>query len=98
MRHIRKLVAVAALAASTALLPVQSAEARGGRGIGLGIAGAVIGSALLAGSYGYGRGYGYGYGPSYYSGGPSYVYGSSYYYPRWRHRHHRHHRHWGHHW
>lgn len=104
MRHIKKLVAVTALAASTALLPMQSAEARGGRGIGLGIAGAIIGSALIAGAYGHNRYYGHDgyYGRRHYYDGPRYVYGSSYYHPR---RHYRHdnyyyrpwrHRHWNH--
>lgn len=97
MRHMKKLVAVTALAASTALLPIQSAEARGGRGIGLGFAGAIIGSALIAGAYGHHRYYG----PTYYYDSPRYAYGSSYYYyPRRHYRHHEYrpwrHRHWNH--
>lgn len=97
MRHMKKLVAVTALAASTALLPIQSAEARGGRGIGLGFAGAIIGSALIAGAYGHHRYYG----PTYYYDSPRYAYGSSYYYyPRRHYRHHDYrpwrHRHWNH--
>jgi hypothetical protein len=102
MRHIKKLAAVSALAATTALLPLQSAEAHRYRGLGWGIAGAAIGTALIAGAYGYP--YRYYDGPRYYYyDGPRYVYGSSYYYPRpyyyrtsyyyrpyWRHHHRRH--------
>ena len=96
MRTVSKLAAIGLLAGSVALVPGERAEARGwrgGHGFALGIAGAVIGSALLAGSYGYGhRRY---YRDSYYYDRPSYVYGSTYYAPRWRHRHWRHHhRHW----
>lgn len=83
MRHIKKLAAVTVLAAMTALMPIQSAEARGGRALGLGIAGAIIGSALIASAYGHQRYYGHRhyYAPRHY-GYPRYVYGSSYYYPR----------------
>ncbi len=80
----------AAVVGFTALAAPSPAEAHWrGRGFGLGLAGGLIGAAVIGGiasnAYGYGPGYGYygGYGPDYYGGGyaPAYYggYAPAYY-------------------
>jgi hypothetical protein len=88
-------VATAATLSVAALAAPSPAEAHWrGAGWGPGIAGGLIGAAVIGGlassAYGYGPGYGYGYyddvgyAPAYYGGGYSTYYAPAYYGPRFR--------------
>ena len=85
MGRIANLTAAVALSAGLVMAVGQPAEARNGRAIGFGIASAIIGSAIIGGSYyGYRRHYRHydrGYSRSYGYYQPSYAYSYGYYRP-----------------